>query len=189
MPERFEIQRNEADQRLDKLLRQHFPNLTFGQAQKLIRGGRVRVDGRRAKAADRIPAGAVLTLPYQGTIKGETPCAPALDKYKLYEDETLLALNKPAGLAVQGGSGVQTHVAGLIADTNLRLVHRLDRDTSGALLLGKGALAAKQLTRCFANQGVERRYLAVVMHADQGSGTLNLWLRKTLCGGEGRKRR
>ena len=145
MPERFEVLEKEANQRLDKLLRQRFPALGFGATQKLIRGGRVRVNGRRAKAADRINAGAEITLPYQGP-PDSTPKAHStphsnihsLDSLKVYEDACLLALNKPQGLAVQGGSKVQTHIAQMIEGADLRLVHRLDRDTSGLLILAKG---------------------------------------------------
>ena len=191
MPERFAVQLREADQRLDKLLRQRFPALSFGQTQKLIRSGRVRVDGRRAKARDPVPAGAMVTLPYQGQDQGQETALPpahaALAKLRLYGDDSLVAIDKPAGLAVQGGTLVKTHVAGLIAGTDLRLVHRLDRETSGLLLLGQGALNAKVLTRAFARQEVEKTYLAVVPRVDRQAGTLTFPLKKALVGGEGRR--
>lgn len=187
MPERFEVRAQEADQRLDKLLRQRFPALSFGQTQKLIRGGRVRVDGRRSKAADRIERGAIVTLPFQGEPEAPPPqSASQIAAFKIYEDESLVALNKPAGLAVQGGSGVKTHVAAMIEQTDLRLVHRLDRETSGLLLLAQGALAAKHLTRAFANQEVQKSYLAVVATVPSDQGQLRLPLQKILVGGEGR---
>lgn len=186
MPERFEVRASEADQRLDKLLRQRFPNLSFGQTQKLIRGGRVRVDGKRAKAADRPTKGATITLPYQGEGQPQPKSATGLEGLKIFEDDTLMAINKPAGLAVQGGSSLKVHIAKMLEGTDLRLVHRLDRDTSGLLLLAKGALAAKQLTRAFAGQEVEKTYLALVPQADVDEGRLTLALTKVLQGGEGR---
>lgn len=186
MPERFEVGASEADQRLDKLLRQRFPALSFGQTQKLIRGGRVRVNGKRAKAADRIAKGALVTLPYQGEAQAPATQSQDLGAFQIYEDGHLIALNKPAGLAVQGGSAVKTHIAGMLEGTELRLVHRLDRDTSGLLLLGKGALMAKLLTRAFAEQAVQKSYLALVPQAAKDQGTLTQPLKKILVGGEGR---
>ena len=189
MPERFEVTTKEADQRLDKLLRQHYPDLGFGDTQKLIRGGRVRVNGKRAKAAARIEAGAIITLPYQWTAEHKERTAERggspLDRLAVHQDETMMVINKPAGLAVQGGSAVATHVAEMIEGTDMRLVHRLDRDTSGLLVLSKGALNAKHLTQAFADHSVEKSYLALVPEAAQDEGRLDLPLKKILVGGEG----
>lgn len=184
MPERFEVKPKEADQRLDKLLRQRYPDLSFGATQKLIRGGRVRVNGKRAKAADRIDVGAIITLPFQGEQAGVK--AHSLAALSLYEDDTMLIINKPQGLAVQGGSNVQQHVAKMIEGTDLRLVHRLDRDTSGILVLAKGALNAKHLTRAFADQNVSKAYVALVPDVPKDAGTLSMPIGKVLVGGEGR---
>ena len=184
MPERFEVRAGEAEQRLDKLLRQRFPDLGFTQTQKLIRGGRVRVNGKRAKAADRMTAGVIITLPFQRT--PATPRTHNLTSLTLYEDKALLIVNKPQGLAVQGGSHVRQHMAQMIEATDLRLVHRLDRDTSGALVLAKGALSAKHLAQAFADQAIEKTYLALVPTALHDQGTLRLPLAKVLVGGEGR---
>ncbi len=187
MPERIEVRQPEADQRLDKLLRQRFPNLSFGDAQKLIRKGRVRVNGKRAKAADRIALGALVTLPFQGEGSTERfPAGQALAALTVFDDGSLMAINKPAGLAVQGGSTVKTHVAQMLAGTDLRLVHRLDRDTSGLLLLAHGALAARNMTRAFAAQEVKKTYLAVVPACETDQGRLTLPLVKWVQGGEGR---
>ena len=186
MPEQFKVGAADADQRLDKLLRQRFPALSFGQTQKLIRGGRVRVDSKRARAADRIAQGAMVTLPYQGAVQAPASRSQDLVAFQIYEDASLIALNKPAGLAVQGGSAVKTHIAGLLAGTELRLVHRLDRDTSGLLLLGKGALMAKALTAAFADQTVQKSYLALVPSAVEDQGRLTWPLKKILLGGEAR---
>ncbi len=187
MPERIEVRQREADQRLDKLLRQRFPNLSFGDTQRLIRKGRVRVNGKRAKAADRIARGALVTLPFQGVgATDRPPAGTALAALTIFDDDHLLAINKPAGLAVQGGSTVKAHVALMLAGTDLRLVHRLDRDTSGLLLLAHGALVARDLTRAFAAHEVTKTYLAVVPSCDPDQGRLTVPLVKWMQGGEGR---
>ena len=160
----------------------------MAQRKKLIRAGRVRVDGKRAKAADRMGVGAQITLPYQGEQAGGQAGlhSHGLESLKIYEDSSLLAINKPQGLAVQGGSKVQSHIAKMIEGSDLRLVHRLDRDTSGVLILAKGALNAKHLTHAFSDQSVSKSYLALVPQAPKDRGTLNLPLGKILIGGEGR---
>ncbi|MGB0717694.1 MAG: RluA family pseudouridine synthase [Alphaproteobacteria bacterium] len=187
MPERFEVRTKEAEQRLDKLIRQRFPALSFGQTQKLIRGGRVRVDGKRSKAADRVSLGAIVTLPYQGGRRQvHQERLRLFDDIKLYQDAEMIVINKPAGLAVQGGSAVKHHIAKMIDGTDLKLVHRLDKDTSGVLILANGALTAKILTRNFADQTVEKKYLAVVPRVSRDEGTIKLPVVKLIVGGEGR---
>jgi 23S rRNA pseudouridine955/2504/2580 synthase len=177
--------------RLDRWFRRRWPHLSNIQIQKLARSGQIRVDGARAKAETRLPAGAVVRVP-------PLPDAPAREKslqisssdrayvrgLVLYEDDDVLALNKPAGLAVQGGTKTTRHLDGLLGawgegPERPRLVHRLDRDTSGVLVLGKSAPAAARLAGAFARRRTAKTYWALVAGTPKpGEGTIDLPLAK-----------
>ncbi len=166
----------DGEGRLDRWFKRYFPHVKHGQLEKLCRTGQVRVDGRRVKPNSRVEPGQQVRLPPQVTNPLPDDKAPdALSKADqelikslvIYEDEHLLALNKPSGLAVQGGSKTRRHVDGLLAAFGTgvdkpRLVHRLDRDTSGLLLVAKTPAVAKHLTRAFADRKTEKTYLALV---------------------------
>ncbi len=173
------IRDDEAGQRIDRWLKTRFPSIGFGQLQKLLRRGEIRIDGKRARPDARLPAGAEVRLPPvlaaldDAREKGAPPALPAKERAffesrKLYEDDWLIVLNKPAGLAVQGGSGTTRHVdawlAALEAELGARprLVHRLDRDTSGILVIAKSRGIAAELGRRFATRAVRKIYWAVV---------------------------
>ena len=171
---------DEVGMRLDRWLKVHAPGLGHVQAQKLVRTGQVRVDGRRAKAGQRLDQGQEIRLP------------PNLDRAKeltasekktvflssaetediigrvLHRDDHLIVLNKPAGLAVQGGSKTVRHLDGMLdvlrfgSDERPRLVHRLDRDTSGVLVLARTRKAASFLTRSFGGREARKVYWAAV---------------------------
>ena len=160
--------------RLDRWFKRHWPHLGHGQIQKLVRSGQVRVDGGRAKADTRLNAGATVRVP-------PLPDAPhpgVRDELSdrdiafarslvIYEDDEALALNKPSGLAVQGGTKTTYHVDKLLSAWGEgagrpRLVHRLDRDTSGVLLLGKTPAAAARLAGAFAKRRALKTYWAIV---------------------------
>ncbi|MDP3175655.1 MAG: RluA family pseudouridine synthase [Phenylobacterium sp.] len=178
--------------RLDRWFRRRWPHLSQGQLQKLFRSGQVRVDGARAKADLRLAAGAVVRVP-------PLPDAPASDERErgidpreaafakslvLYEDDEVLALNKPSGLAVQGGTKTLRHVDGLLSAwgeglERPRLVHRLDRDTSGVLVLGKTPAAAAKLAGAFAHRKAQKTYWAIVAGFPKpGDGVIELPLVK-----------
>ena len=163
--------------RLDRWFKRRWPHLNHVQIQKLVRSGQVRVDGGRTKADARLAAGSQVRVP-------PLPDAPPASERKLisprdavfarslvlYEDEEVLALNKPAGLAVQGGTKTHQHVDRLLSAwgeglERPRLVHRLDRDTSGVLLLGKSPGAAAKLSGAFARRRAEKTYWAIVAGA------------------------
>jgi 23S rRNA pseudouridine955/2504/2580 synthase len=164
----------EAGVRLDRWFRRRWPHLSQGQLQKLIRSGQVRVDGGRAKADTRLEAGAQVRVPPlpdappPGDKRGLDPREAAFARsLVIYEDEEVLALNKPSGLAVQGGTKTRNHVDRLLAAwgeglERPRLVHRLDRDTSGVLVLGKTPGAAARLAGAFAKRRAEKTYWALV---------------------------
>ena len=177
--------------RLDRWFRRRWPQLTQGQIQKLLRSGQVRVDGARAKADQRLSAGEVVRVPplpdappprsKEGPDPREAAFARSL---VLYEDEEVLALNKPSGLAVQGGTKTLRHVDGLLGAwgeglERPRLVHRLDRDTSGVLVLGKTPAAAAKLAGAFARRRAQKTYWAIVAGFPKpGEGILDLPLVK-----------
>jgi 23S rRNA pseudouridine955/2504/2580 synthase len=166
---------DEAELRLDRWFHRHFPELSHGRLQKLLRTGQVRVDGRRAAANARLRAGQNIRVPPLGEPGGPAPRKTVSDQDTdwlrsriLHEDEALLVLNKPAGLAVQGGTGTMRHLDGMLAglaagDERPRLVHRLDRDTSGLLVVAKTAAAAASLTEAFRRHRVEKLYWALVL--------------------------
>jgi 23S rRNA pseudouridine955/2504/2580 synthase len=183
---------DEAGVRLDRWFRRRWPHLSQGQLQKLIRSGQVRVDGARAKADARLAAGAVVRVPPLPEASAEAERPRELDardaayakSLVLYEDDEVLALNKPAGLAVQGGTKTHRHIDGLLGAwgeglERPRLVHRLDRDTSGVLVLGKSPQAAARLSGAFARRRAEKTYWAIVAGFPKpGEGILELPLVK-----------
>lgn len=170
------VQADEADLRLDRWFRRHYPDLPNGRLQKLLRTGQVRVDGKRAQASARLAPGQTIRvppLPAAGEAPVPRPAAAdprdqaELRRMILHEDDALLVLNKPPGLAVQGGSRTSRHIDGMLAGLDggqgrPRLVHRLDRDTSGLLVIAKGASAAAALARAFQRHEVDKLYWALV---------------------------
>ncbi len=232
-----EVKADEAGMRLDRWFKTHFPDLSFGHLQKLLRTGQVRIGTSRVKAETRIEPGQVIRIPpldkhqdmpepppegggisYAGEIRkpgtggraervpgaaqasGATssrpmpgrpgkggPAADAafLKSITLYEDKDLMVLNKPFGLAVQGGSGTTTHIDGLLealrdADgVKPRLVHRLDKDTAGCLIVAKSRLAASTLAKTFRSRSARKIYWALVPGVPKvKQGRVSTWLAK-----------
>jgi 23S rRNA pseudouridine955/2504/2580 synthase len=167
----------EGDQRLDRWFRRRFPHVPQGRIEKMCRKGEIRVDGGRAKPATRIEEGQkvrVPPLPEPGEV-AQTPRATIgeadarmMRDCVIYRDDHILALNKPPGLPVQGGSGQSRHVDGLAEalrfglDDKPRLVHRLDKDTSGVLLLARTRQVAHALTAAFRARETRKIYWAAV---------------------------
>jgi 23S rRNA pseudouridine955/2504/2580 synthase len=165
----------EAELRLDRWFRRHFPAITQGRLQKLLRTGQVRIDGRRAQASARLAAGQTVRVPPLAMALAPSGAPAPIDsndaafmrRLILHEDDALIVLNKPEGLAVQGGTGTRRHIDGMLGalaegGERPRLVHRLDRDTSGILVVAKSASAAAKLTRSFRQHRVEKLYWALV---------------------------
>lgn len=184
----------EADTRLDRWLRRHFPNLTQGALQKLLRTGQIRVDGKRAEASTRLAATQEVRIP--PLPEGPPPApmghravaaqdAEALERMVLHRDASLIVLDKVPGLAVQGGPGVARNLDAMLDalrfghEERPRLVHRLDKDTSGVLLLGRTAAAAAHLARSFREREVAKLYWAVVVGEPEApEGRIDLSLLK-----------
>ena len=174
-----EVAADEAGLRLDRWVARRRPDLPQGRLQKLLRRGQVRVDGRRARAGDRLEAGAVVRLPPLGPPPESRPVAlpegvaEEVRGWVLHLDEAVIALDKPAGLAVQGGRGTGRHLDGMLealrfdAPERPRLVHRLDKDTSGVLLLARSAAGAARLTAAFRAREAEKLYWAVTAGAPE----------------------
>ena len=200
----------EADgQRLDRWFQQRFPDLGHARLQRLLRTGQIRVDGRRAKGSLRLSAGQeirVPPIPVKDSVASAEPRtshasggqtavsaaeAVALQARVLHRDDWLLALNKPAGLAVQGGSGQKRHLDALLdalrfgAQERPRLVHRLDKDTSGVLLLARNLRAARALTEAFRTKETQKLYWALVAgNPRRREGLIDLPLIKKSAGGD-----
>ena len=166
---------DEAGMRVDRFLEAKFPGLSFSHIQRVIRKGELRVNGKRVDGKDRLSAGQSVRIP---PLRLEAKPAPGseedaktrqfLKSITLYEDADVLVLNKPMGLAVQGGSGMVKHVDGMLDSLRdkegqrPRLVHRLDRDTSGCLLVAKTRFAASALAKTFRTRAARKIYWAVV---------------------------
>lgn len=196
------VEKNEAGQRLDRWFRRRFPGLGHGQLERLLRTGQVRLDGKRAKAGDRVAAGQSIRIPPQLANAAPAPHAKPkaiqprrgdarlLRDLVLHEDANLFVLNKPPGLATQGGSGVARHIDGLL-DTlqgakrqRPRLVHRLDRDTSGVLIVARTVPAAAALAEALRRRDARKIYWALTSGVPRPRrGTIRLALAKAATGG------
>ncbi len=179
--EHKQVDNDEAGMRLDRWFKVHYPGLGFGPLQKLLRSGQVRVDGGRAKSDTRLQPGQTVRIPPMdidakgvkaGTIAGRdlkhSPDGELLARMLLHEDDKVFVLNKPAGIAVQGGSGVTRHIDKMLEawtsqkGEKPRLVHRLDRDTSGVLVIARTRGAAQKLTAAFRERDTKKTYWSVV---------------------------
>ena len=178
--ETIKVTRDEAGLRLDRWFSVHFPAVTYGYLQKLLRSGQVRLDGKRVQANARLLEGQQLRVPAvaRQPAKSGPSVAPPLGLSKgdrdfierliLFEDDAVMVLNKPFGIAVQGGTGTKRHIDGMLAGMadrfgdRPRLVHRLDRDTTGVLLVAKNRNAAAKLGRIFQTRSAAKTYWALI---------------------------
>jgi 23S rRNA pseudouridine955/2504/2580 synthase len=171
------IKPEEDGLRLDRWFQRHYPQLTHGRLEKLLRTGQVRVDGARVKANHRVVGGETVRVPPLPKVE-----APAIEKPKveitakdrtfiqslvIHRDSDVIVLNKPAGIAVQGGTKTERHIDGLLpglveeGEERPRLVHRLDRDTSGVLVVAANARAAAALAQAFRHRDTRKIYWAL----------------------------
>jgi 23S rRNA pseudouridine955/2504/2580 synthase len=169
---------DEAGMRVDRFLEARFPGLSFSHIQRIVRKGELRVNGKRADSKDRLTAGQAVRIPplhldqprpvRQGSEEEEKTRA-FLRSITLHEDPDVLVLNKPFGLAVQGGSGMTRHLDGMLEvlrdrqGQKPRLVHRIDKDTAGCLLVAKTRFAASALTKTFRSRSARKTYWALVV--------------------------
>lgn len=198
--------------RLDRWLRGQFPLVPFGALSRIVRTGQVRVDGARAKLDTRLQGGQVVRLPplaapspghnaagAAGAPASQTGGAmprgagdgAALDAMTLHRDDHIAVLNKPYGLAVQGGSGLSRHVDGMLEawrdrkGRKPRLVHRLDRETTGVLVVALTRSAAAALSEAFKGRETQKDYVALVRgHPSPPQGRIATWLARDPADGE-----
>lgn len=176
-----QIQITEADDgiRLDRWFKRHYPGIPHALLEKSLRQGQVKVNDKKSKSSDRIQQWHVITFPAEwdgqpAPARAKKRWEPteeealALQRLVLYRDELLMVINKPAGLAVQGGTGLSKNLDDMLDALRFgslerpKLVHRLDKDTSGALVLARTTRAASMLTRKFAAKETEKIYVALV---------------------------
>ncbi|PNG27332.1 RluA family pseudouridine synthase [Methylocella silvestris] len=189
----FEVAEDEDGLRLDRWFKRRIPALSLSHLNKIVRTGQVRVDGARVKTATRLAQGQSVRVPPLNL--EAAPEAPVfriseedqrdLRQMILFEDKDLMVLNKPYGLAVQGGSGMRRHIDGMLASLpNERgdrpvLVHRLDRDTSGVLLIAKTRKIAADLGEIFRSRQAQKIYWALVEGVPKpAQGKISLFLAK-----------
>ncbi|MCX7325819.1 MAG: RluA family pseudouridine synthase [Hyphomicrobiales bacterium] len=169
---------DEAGMRVDRFLIARFPQLPFSHIQRIARKGELRVDMKRVDTNDRVEAGQKVRVPPlklsadgqrpRGQQHKEGDVRAFLKSITLYEDADVLVIGKPAGLAVQGGSGTTRHVDGMLMAlaedevTRPRLVHRLDKDTAGCLVIAKTRFAASTLAKTFRSRSARKIYWALV---------------------------
>jgi 23S rRNA pseudouridine955/2504/2580 synthase len=197
---------DEAGMRLDRWFKSHYPQLSFGHLQKLLRSGQVRVEGGRVKGDARLEVGqavrvpplekAALPKPTKGAgEEGQRPIASPkqtgtddaefIRSIILHEDDEMMVLNKPFGLAVQGGPGIKRSIDSMLEaltpknGQKPRLVHRLDKDTAGCLVIAKTRLAAATLAKTFKHRSARKIYWALVVHVPRvKQGRISTFLAK-----------
>ncbi len=196
------VSEDEDGMRVDRWFKRRAPGLALSHLAKICRKGEVRLDGKRVETSSRVTAGATVRVP---PLALDAPKAPAVKRapsevdarairdMTLLEDRDLMVLNKPFGLAVQGGSGTKHHLDGMLASlANERgdrpvLVHRLDRDTSGVLLIAKTRKMAADLGEIFRSRQARKIYWALVEGVPKpAQGRISLYLAKGEAMGEGR---
>lgn len=173
----FTVGRDDDGVRLDRWFKRHLPQVGFATISRWARTGQIRVDGKRADPADRVAAGQIVRVPPGGTTpERKAPARRPLSEAQieqaeamvLTQDRAAIVLNKPPGLATQGGSGMREHVDGLLdaymreGDPRPRLVHRLDKDTSGVLLVARTPGSAAFFSKRFSGRTARKVYWALV---------------------------
>ena len=186
--------------RLDRFIRRNHPQVNQGRIEKLLRGGVIRVDGAKAKSSLRLKAGMEVSMPKtiinidrvikEKTVQKSDPkIVKKVREALITKGEGWIALNKPSGLATQGGTGTKHHVDGVLKEAfpefeKLRLVHRLDRDTSGLLVIATELSMSRHLAQGFQDHSHEKTYLALIVGAPKvKQGKINAPLLKS--GGKG----
>jgi 23S rRNA pseudouridine955/2504/2580 synthase len=185
------VNEDEGDMRLDRFLTARFPQLPNILIQKMSRKGELKINGKKSDPATRIAVGDAIRVPPLH-VEAQAPKGrmnaddlQALREMTIYEDPDVLILNKPAGLAVQGGSGLTKHIDGMLSammdehGEKPRLVHRIDRDTSGCLIVAKTRFAARELTKTFRTRSARKIYWAVVAGVPKPKqGRISSWIAK-----------
>ena len=199
--EEYIVDSNDEGIRVDRWFQRHHPRISNGIIQKLLRTGQVRINGKRIKANNRLLNGDSLRVPpLQSYINDldkklnikpispkELEIAKSMQDQIIYKDDSILAINKPPGIAVQGGKNVSYHIDRLLeffqyeSEFRPRLVHRLDRDTSGILILARNPKAAADLGQAFQRKEIKKIYWALVVGVPKPpEGCIETRLKKTV---------
>jgi len=186
--------------RLDRFFKRHFAELSNNELQRRIREKYIKVNHKKATCSDRLVVGDVVTYPdnFGEEQRENTKAKIHLTKdeeekvrsWVIYKDNDIIAINKPAGIAVQGGTRQITHIDNLLSALSFglrrpKLVHRLDKDTSGALILARNDLSAAWLTGAFRERTIHKMYYAILDGKVEGNGgIINAPLRKKMIGNQ-----
>ncbi len=199
-----DVTSDEDGMRLDRWFKSHYPALSYGRLQKLMRKGDVRLDGKRVKPNARIVSGQKIRVPPLGDFEKQLTSQKRqymvdpkdeeiVKNMVIFKNNDVIAINKPYGLAVQGGTKTERHLDGMLdflqfdAVERPRLVHRLDRDTSGIMLLARNRKSATKLGRAFKMHESRKIYWAIITGVPEStSGTIKLALSKA--GGKGQEK-
>jgi len=186
------VSTDEEGMRLDRWFKAHFPAVRHGELEKYLRKGQVRVAGGRVKANRRLEAGEEIRIPplQDAPAPGKKTYSPkdaeAIRRLIIFEDDAFMAINKPFGLAVQGGTNTKQHLDGMLAALEKdgerpRLVHRLDKDTGGLMLIAKTRQAAQRLGDAFQGHDVSKTYWALTAGAPRPrEGTIDMPIAKKM---------
>ena len=190
----FTVQHDDHGVRLDRWFKRHLPQIGFAMISRWARTGQIRVDGKRADPADRLSAGQVVRVPPGGDAPAKGSAKPRRELSEeeiaraeamvITQDRAAIVLNKPPGLATQGGSGMKEHVDGLLDafahdGPRPRLVHRLDKDTSGVLLIARTPGSAAFFSKRFSGRTARKIYWAIITGVpDVADGLIDLPLAK-----------
>lgn len=166
--------------RLNRWFLKYYPSLSLGRLQKLLRTKQIKVDGKKAEANLRVFVGQEIRIPPLQNEKAPIDNSVIPDKYAelirtmvVFKNDDIIVLNKPAGLAVQGGSGITQHIDGMLGalkyeyEEEPKLVHRIDKETSGLLVLARTRQFAEKLTKAFREHKLPKTYLALTHNAPQ----------------------
>lgn len=181
MSKTYTITEEDDGARLDRVIARRMQEIPHGMLQKMLRKKDIRLDGKKADAATRVSTGQVIEIrvavPQPEKSETPKPVKKKLDLWQveeakswvIYKDKDILVINKPSGLATQGGTGVTKHVDMMLPALKFdlpdvpRLVHRIDRDTSGVLILARHVKAASELQKLFAGKTLQKTYLALTV--------------------------
>jgi 23S rRNA pseudouridine955/2504/2580 synthase len=198
----IQVKQDDDGQRLDRWIKKYVPDMPYILAQKLLRKGQIRVDGKRAKPDTRLVGGQEVKIPpYNLSSENKEPQkrklsaadAEFIHSLVIHDDGDVVVLNKPHGIATQGGTGQKRHIDGMLEALKNRegvvprLVHRLDKDTSGVLLLARSAKVARELGDAFKGRDVRKTYWAIVSPCPEAfEGTIKAPIMKA--GGMGKEK-
>ena len=170
----IKVKPEDGGMRLNRWFLKYYPSLTLGNFQKLLRTKQIKVDGKRAESSLKLSAGQEIRVPPLQNQKAEPLHTDIsvkdtlfIQSLVIYKDDNILVLNKPSGLAVQGGTNTSRHIDGMLEaliyekNEKPKLVHRIDKDTSGILVLARNRQWAEKLTTAFRNHTLQKTYLAL----------------------------